>query len=366
MPAVALSLDELSKDLQEWIFRRNPMLVVGSGSSVAAGVPLSIDFPSMDALAEALCKHIPDRLSKDPEGIAQWAACEASLEELGLEGALHKHAISNQHLLSEIVQLVAACVAQPDTAFGKHTLSGDVSSFPLQRLVEFLLAGVPAHDPVLAVLTPNYDRLVEYACFLCGALCCTLFISHGVNCFDPDACDRAYRYVQTVRARGRLRGIPKRLRHVALFKPHGSIDWFQSKYGPVALGSEAEGLPRLMVTPGATKYETSLKIDVLDRHRQAANDAVSRAHALMFYGYGFNDGHLETALNASMTRHRPALILAKKLTPGAETIIEKYPHVWALAEGDSGATVCRHDGEETVIDEPIWDLDSFLSEVEEV
>jgi len=363
---VDLSLDKILRALQEEVFRRNPMLVVGSGSSLAAGVPYSIDFPGMEALAETLREHIPDRLSKHPEGLAQWASCEASLDKLGLEGALHKHTISNQHLLSEIVQLVGDCVAQPDTAFCKHVLSGDVLSFPLQRLIQRLLEGAPAYDPVVPVLTPNYDRLVEYACFLCGALCCTLFISHGVSCFDPDACARAYSYVQAVSARGRVKGLRKRLRHVALFKPHGSIDWFHSKYGPVALGSEAEGLPRLMVMPGATKYEASLKIDVLDRHRQAANDAVSRAHALMFYGYGFNDGHLETALNTSMTRHCPALILAKKLTPGAEAIIEKYPHVWALAEGDSGATVCRHDGEETVIEEPMWDLDRFLSEVVEV
>lgn len=358
---MTLDVGGIYQDLQENVFRRSPMLVLGCGASAATAATVGVSFPTMEGLSGALRENVPQRLAGRKNALDEWSRCEALLDGLGLEEALHEASIADDFLLQEIVSVTAETVELPDMQFRNHVLKGDVDSFPLHRLIEYLWESAPEISRVLHILTPNYDRIVEYACFLSTIPCSTMFFDFGLKCFEPDICSKALTEVHPSERRGRRRVKP--IPHVCLYKPHGSLDWFQSERGEVALGDSSAGLPRIMVTPGSTKYRASVTIPVLNRHREAGNAALKRADALMFYGYGFNDKHLESILDERLRKRAPALIIAKSLSPGAHAVAKKHPHVWAFQSAGEDATCCLHEGKEFVIGGRLWDLDKFLTEV---
>ncbi len=357
---MAPDVETVYGELQE-VFRRNPMLVVGCGASAATGDFVGLRFPTMADLAAELRRAIPQRLDGKPASLKAWKECDALLDALGLESALQKAVITDQLLLEQLVTVTGELIESTNVAFRDHLLAGNVATYPLQRLVDYLFDGAPAAYPVVNVLTPNYDRLVEYACFASRIPCCTQFFDFGIRCFDPDRCATA---LTELRRSERERLVRRqRTAHVAVFKPHGSLGWFQTQDRFVELHDARVNLPRVMVTPGATKYERSLGLSVLNHHREAANTAMKRADGLVFYGYGFNDTHLQTTLAERLALRVPTIILTETLTAAAEVIIAKYPHVWALERADGGITRCLHAGGEQTVDEPIWNLDQFMSSV---
>jgi len=357
---MAVDLDSIYRELQE-IFRHNPMLVVGSGSSAATGSCVDLSFPTMQDLAAKLREVVPDRLAGKTASLKAWSTFDALLDSYGLEEALQQALITDTHLLEQLVRVTAELVEEVDLAFRNHLLVGDIAAFPLQRLVEYLFESVPAAYPVVNVLTPNYDRLIEYACFASRIPCSTCFFGFGISCFDPGHSASAMTELRCTRKSRFSRPCPTA--HVALFKPHGSLGWYQSQTEFVELHDPDLNLPRIMVTPGATKYERSLTLEVLNHHREAANRAMKSAQALVFYGYGFNDAHLQTTLASRLAHGVPTIILTAELTPAAKKIAETYPHVWAFDQGDNNSARCIHQRQELTIDEPVWELHHFLSSV---
>jgi len=357
---MAPDVEAVYAELQD-VFRCSPMLVVGCGASATTGACVNLRFPTMGDLVAELRKRIPERLDGKLASLGAWGACDALLDDVGLEAALQKAAITDGPLLEELVDTAADLVEGLDVEFRERLLTGEVGTFPLQRLVKYLFESAPAAYPVVNVLTPNYDRLIEYACFASRIPCCTELFDYGVRCFDPDSCATALTEVSRLEGERRFRR--RRTGHIALFKPHGSLGWFQSNDRFVELHDARIELPRVMVTPGATKYERSLTVMVLNHHREAGNDAMKRAGALLFYGYGFNDSHLQTTLAERLARGVPTIILTKKLTQAAMGIIGRYPHIWAFDQADEDASRCLHNSNALTVAEPLWDLDWFVSSV---
>jgi len=173
-------------------------------------------------------------------------------------------------------------------------------------------------------------------------------------------------YVTAVTTTGKRRQKARIVPHVRLHKPHGSLSWYETPRGPMELFDPPEDLQRIMVAPGNQKYEQCLTSGVLDQHRVWANKAIREASAAVFYGYGFNDRHLETAVHERLERGMPAIVLAREFTDNTRQVVDQYRTVWGFESHNSGATVCVHDGESQGLEGRLWDLEVFLTSVLEV
>ena len=357
-------LDEetVYKELQD-VFRRQPMVVLGCGSSTATGGIFGIEFPGMEGLAQRLREKLPTRIDSVPDAKLQWKECDGLLDKLGLEGALQESAVKDQRLLREIVNVTAEAIGDPDRRFRELVARGKAKDYPLRRLVEFLVRSVAPWNPKIHIVTPNYDHLVEMTCDAANIRCVTHFEGIIIRCFNRDKVRHLATKLDSAKGRKRRGVVHRVLPHVLVYKPHGSLGWFQSPEGPVEVHDCSLDLDRIMVTPGVRKYESCLTSEVLDCHRQWANEAVRKADALFFYGYGFNDRHLETAISARLTERVPAVVLARKLSVGARSISKQHPHVWCLEEAQNGFTRCYQDGLIEIIKGSLWELGFFLKSV---
>lgn len=347
--------DDLLKALQG-VLRAGPALVLGSGSSIAAGQPHGVDFPSMQGLADALTVEIPRRVDSE-QAVGQWNACRAHMESgSDLETALQQVAVTDDTLLAAISAVVAEAVGTADTALRNGALRGQVTAqgFALSRLLRFLVDGVPATRPRVEVITPNYDHVVEYACLAAGIVCLTGFAPQGLPAFSSEV------HIEPTR---QVAGRQAAVGHVRLAKPHGSLNWVPVGEGYVELPGAPPDLPRLVVAPGSSKYRLTSTIDILDHHRDLAKRAIQNAVAILFYGYGFRDEHLQTSLQAALARGAPAVVLARELSNDAVCMAQTHRKVWALERADtSGTRVVSHGVDDTTAGD-LWNLESFLGEV---
>lgn len=154
-------------------------------------------------------------------------------------------------------------------------------------------------------------------------------------------------------------------KHIRVLKPHGSLDWFNYDGLPIRCGVALD-LPRLMITPGKTKYVRGYE-QPFDAHRNAANDAIDKAARFLILGFGFNDQQLETHLRPQIKSGRPCVIMTKALSANAAAVVQSSNAVLALSEravsGSLGTVVTSSAGEAFFPGRSLWDLESFLSEV---
>ena len=343
--------------------RRLPIVVLGCGSSIGAARLLNTSYPSMADLAEAI--RVGVGRSADTLGdaaLGEWKKCDALIDGIGLEEALQQAQTQDQSLLALIRRTVASTVGGADRKFGEALLADDCPQIPLAGLLAHLVKSVPRGSPTVHVVTTNYDHVVEYSCDTNAIPCITGFIGCRARAFRPEL---GWQGVVPLEPRASKRGklilLPRP--HVRLYKPHGSLSWVNTNRGPLDLATATEEHERIIAIPGISKYEICLTVDVLNRHRELANEAMRHAQAALFYGYGFNDKHLETTMRARLASGMPAIVLAHALTANAEATVTGYPNVWALSSSGSGNTILRKKGFETELEGSVWDLEHFLSTV---
>ena len=106
-----------------------------------------------------------------------------------------------------------------------------------------------------------------------------------------------------------------------------------------------------------------------DHHRSAGNDAIDAARALLIFGFGFNDRHLQTHLEPRLRDGTPALIAARTLTANARKVLDNAPQALALfrspgiPETDKSTTVLWRGDEVRCDGVDIWDLKELTQEV---
>ena len=340
-----MTLDDLKRKLQEHL-SDGLVTIVGLGLSASYGLP------TMGELSDHLRREIPIQLAGDND--EEWNTVESNLAGgSDLEAALD--AIPNgSRLVSMIVDQSAALMLEAEARAVQGILQSD-KRMPLSALVPHLLhAGDSAE-----IITTNYDRLIEVAVEMAGFRVDCAFPSAYYSRLDPEA------------SRQQLRGwVPdgRRVRkhnqrHVCLSKPHGSLDWFLVANEPVRSVLNL-GSPRLMVTPGASKYLRGYDVP-FDLHRERANGAIDQAARFLIIGYGFNDHHLETHLRLRLAAGTPAIVLTKQLTDRARQCVLDHPTMLALEESVDpfGTHVLTSSTSEVFEGISIWDLSNFVEEV---
>jgi hypothetical protein len=333
---------ELKRRLQDH-FSDGLVTVIGAGHSSSLGLP------SMHDIAQVLLTRVPEQLANDD---TSWQAVANELTRgKGLETALDQLQPDSE-LLDVIVTITAETVSTAETVVIDSVLRG-TQRFALCELMPHL-----AISDTTTIITTNYDRLVEIAAEMAGLAVDSSFVGQYVGRFDPDSARNALR--SRVVSRAKTLSMRYR-RHVVVRKPHGSLDWYAYNDKLWCCPYPVD-LPRLMITPGGTKFLRSHE-PPFDRHRELANHAVDKAARFLAIGYGFNDPHLQTHLKQRIEDSVPTLILARTLSDSARSLISQ-PSVIALERGDSNGTMVHMNGDShEIADCDLWSLDTFVSEI---
>ena len=341
-----MELNELKEAIQEF-FQENTVTVVGSGLSSAE------DIPGMRDLAKYLAEEMPKRIYDQPD-VDAWGKISSELEaQGGLEAALLRNK-PTERLEAVIRDLTARFVGEAEKKILVEVMQG-------KRVLRFsdYLARFNLRNDGITVITPNYDRLIEYACEFSKVRVDTLFVGNYFAHFNPN--QSKYMFCKGPVRRNNKQTLTYSPR-VTLYKPHGCLSWHMIDDEPYSIpNSSYEDC--LIITPGLNKYREGYS-SPFDIHRTKANDAIDAADRYIIIGYGFNDDHLETHLVRQLQRGKPALILARSIYEKTRELINNSDNIFALCRGNNDGTEVLTSAEQCFFDDiNLWDLREMLKEV---
>lgn len=321
-----------------------PLIVLGSGASVPYGLP------GMGSLGEHLAASQlpPGMTDKDISG---WTEFCATLPQTDLESALTEVSLTEavtQHIVSTTWKFLSAA----DVRVFEQVVANR-QSLPLTRLYQHLFQST-AQD--IQVVTPNYDRIAEYAAEA-GGYCAYTGFSFGL------LGHRAQNYVPKIFSGG------KQIRTVNVWKVHGSFSWFRDQHGVVVslppMAAPPAGMEPVIVTPGIDKYRRTHG-EPFRTLMQNADAAIRTAAAFLCVGYGFNDEHLQPLLvERCDSDSAPLVLMTKEISEKAHEFFKsgKCRKYLALEESLAGTRVFSNDipdGQE-IQGRSFWQLPEFLS-----
>lgn len=318
-----------------------PVVILGSGASAAHGIP------GMGPLATHLV-GLPIGTAWNATERFEWGAfCDALKAGTDLETAL-----GNVKLTPGQTEYVVAGTRDllfPFDADVFRNLLADRACLPLTRLLKHLFTSTHRY---IDIVTPNYDRLAEYAADA-GQFGFHTGFTQG--------------YLQ-VRARPIDRKARDPSRTVCIWKVHGSLDWFRAPNGQIigsgALHDTPSGHFPLMVTPGLDKYRLT--------HQEPfrtvfgySDAALESARSYLCIGYGFNDEHVQTKMiERCETNNVPLVIITKSLSNQSKNLLSngRIRRYAAIEESSIGIRIysSNYPMGMDLISEPIWQLTAFL------
>ncbi len=342
-----LDLDNLKLQLQRH-FSDGLVTVIGSGLSCAEGLP------GMGELADHLQAVIGDGLATTDAD--HWAKLAPLIAAKGLEAALLAMA-PTPALEIELVARTSELIAKREQEIVSQVFAG-------KRTLRFtkLLSHLLKPPTGLPVVTTNYDRLIEIAAEEAGLGVDSMFVGHFAGALNEQ--ESRLSFLREVSLRGKQVQYRYRPR-VNVFKPHGSLDWYQRDGNPVRYSGDLAS-PRLIITPGLNKFRNGYE-SPFDKHRERANSAIDRATRFLIIGYGFNDDHLETHLTPRIRNGIPTLLLTYSLSPNAMKLASECANVIAIQHAmvgsNKGSSIFINKVENQIADLALWELDTFISEV---
>ncbi|BAW80796.1 hypothetical conserved protein [Candidatus Nitrosoglobus terrae] len=346
--------DDFFKEIQE-VFRKTPVLLIGSGLSCGYGLP------NMGALTEHLATAVPGVLTTDGAQNA-WAqsveAVKANLEA-GLNGIPLSMAERGE-IVSAIREETAKLILERIIAAETIILGGIVAGgHAPSRLLKLLLDGSPQNAEGVHVITTNYDTLLELFCDLAELPLDTGFTGFRRRKPRPRPLFQT-QYNRVLAPEKRQQQVDHRLcKTVRLYKPHGSISWLETDEGLLEVLNDVSVARRAIVVPSPSKYQDVMVNTVFDAIRAEMNDVLAKAEALLCIGFGFNDDHLQGVIKCRLEAGMPVIIVTRDVTPNIEKLLRDHPHVIALFKSGDGAE-SHWRGKKLQSPEPFWQLDDFL------
>lgn len=331
-------IDKISKQAQDY-YQDTPVIILGSGASAAFGMS------GMRELSQHLIGNVVvDDLSSSNQ--KSWLEfCEQLNNGVDLESALHHVSLSTE--LTERVVISTWDLLMPEDLGVFDSALKDSRLFPLGKLMRHMFRSTIGE---LNVITPNYDRLAEYACeqenihHYCG-------FSHG--------------YRRAVVERSYL----KCKRQVNIWKVHGSLDWFVDDKGVISSLANVKNIPTglvpLIVTPGIDKYRNTHREPYKSTIHESDN-VIDAAKSYLCVGFGFNDEHIQEKLvNRCAKKDANIIVVTHKLSDSAKKFlfggnIDNYLAIEA-GNSDSESIVYSSLQEKPItVNENYWSLDGFL------
>lgn len=331
-------MDVVSKQAQDY-YKNTPVIILGSGASAA------YDMSGMWNLSQHLIETIEVEDLSQAE-VGSWAEfCELLNDNVDLESALHQVNLSQVLTNRVVLSTWALLVPQDIAAFEKSLI--DSSLFPLGTLLKHMFRSTTKQ---INIITPNYDRLAEYACEQENI--------HHYSGFSPG-----------------YRGSPvkkdylKCSRQVNIWKVHGSLGWFVNEQGVISSLSNIhripEGLTPLIVTPGIEKYRSTHK-EPYKTTIHEADDVIDAASSYLCVGFGFNDEHIQEKLvNRCAKDDATVIVITYKLSDSAKKFLFSGSPTRYLAieaqENDLNSVVYSSEFDDPVkIEGNYWSLNGFL------
>lgn len=336
--------EDVTKLAQKYIAKR-PVVILGCGASIPYGIP------SMPELAEVLL----DRITIDDD---VWQQFKKKLEETkDIEKSLHEVELSKP-LLERVVEETWKITAEKDIEV-YNRLIDDQTELALSRLFKYLLRTA---NPLISVVTTNYDRLAEYAANIAEAEVFTGFSSGWFQRFISDISELSYLH-QTIGYQGK----------VQILKVHGSLDWFRTtSQEPISIPL-SKNIPQncqpLIVTPGVSKYREVYK-DPFRTVMSQADNVLKTASCYLSVGFGFNDEHVQPNLVKRVHHDNiPIVIVTKNLTDSSrDAFLNNPPSEFLIIEEDregTGSIVYYPDkpAGELIKNLQLWKFHKFLDMV---
>ncbi len=332
----------LSKLAQDCV-SKTPVIILGSGASAAYGIP------GMPQLTNYLLK-VPCPAAATPDEAAKWSEFQTKISTTDLETVLDELRLP-ELLTRLIVESTWDYLAPFDyQVFEKAII--DHHLFPLTKLFRHLFNSTRRN---IHVVTPNYDRLAEYAADVGEFAHYTGFHYGHIRARAVNGQPAIYVDNPTGRT-------------VNIWKVHGSFDWFCDSSGivvglPVSKTRPADMSP-MIVTPGIEKYRLTHD-EPFHSIKSEADKALQNANAYLCIGYGFNDIHLQTTLvERCRGRDIPLVLLTKKISTRAKTFLKTtmYEKYLAVEESDSGSRIYSSEFSigVDIAGESAWQLGEFL------
>ncbi|WP_338661304.1 SIR2 family protein [Pararoseomonas sp. SCSIO 73927] len=346
--------DEVIKRIQD-LFRPSPVLLVGSGFSCGYGLP------GMWEVAQHLIGAL-NSSSMSRDAFSLWEAHRAEINEDFEKGLnqIPSGAPAREELVAEIRKLISRLIVNrtADAECRIRSVKNPQTEAPA-RLLKRIYAGIPQNTECAPIITTNYDTLLELFCDFAKLPLDTGFEGHRHRFFREGTIYRTLYRRESVQVKNIMQFEYRHFTNIRLLKPHGSVAWHSTDYGPVEILNHADAGSRAIVIPGPSKYEDALVMTLFDSVRTEMNACIRNASGLMCLGFGFNDAHLQGAIRDRLRYRMPMLILTKKLTANIEALLADHPHIISISEHPDGSS-CHADGSIYVSNEPIWTLDCFL------
>lgn len=331
-------------ELAQACLRQTPTIILGSGASVPHGIP------GMGPLGQHLSRsELPPTCQNEADQQA-WLQFLERIRVQDLESALSEVQVTPP-VLSHIVDTTWRFLNSADLSVFQRVVA-DRRHLPLSRLFSHLFRSTATS---VDVVTPNYDRIAEYAAEAAGFCAYTGFGFGllGARVGDPPA---------------RVHIGRRQMRTVNIWKVHGSFGWFADAFGSVVslppMAEPPTGMTPSIVTPGIEKYRRTHD-EPFRSAMHSADEAVRKAAGFLCVGFGFNDPHLQPLLTERCANPDiPLVLITKEISPTARQIFDsgRCARYLALEESPVGIRVFANempDGVE-IPGAPLWRLDQFL------
>ena len=192
-------------------------------------------------------------------------------------------------------------------------------------LCSFLLsfASRTATRERLHVFTTNYDRFIEYGCDWTGLRLVDRFVGHLSPIYRSSRVDVDIHYNPPG-----IRGEPRYLEGVVkLSKLHGSLDWRYEgtivrrigiAFGTKPIPPQNPEEECVLIYPNAAKDMETTEYPYADLFRDYAAALCRPNSALVTYGYGFGDDHINRVIRDMLTIPSTHLVIISWDDPGRD------------------------------------------------
>ncbi|MFG0239415.1 SIR2 family protein [Brevibacillus porteri] len=342
---------------------KKPVILVGSGTSAGVGIS------GMGALATWLIEKVEIQ-NLNPDEKTEWEKIKIRLlsDQMGLEMALQASGTNLTNTLTkEIVKQTWSLIAKDERiALLKISAGEDLVGF-----CRLFNRYQDTTKTAIHLITTNYDHLIEWSASAAGWLVWDGFENGSIA--RPLVTDELSKRMSRVVLAGK-NSFTESIKHVRVYKPHGSLSWFKKPDGSLIRISnispsdlsylEEIGLSPVIVTPGTGKY-LETHFEPYNNVMSEMNTIIRNASAFIFLGFGFNDEHILGSYYTNLRNNSiPKLILARTLSDTFHVMrgqgkITNY--VAAEMNGNNSKIYSDIISEDLVLNTDIWTLNGMLS-----
>lgn len=351
-----MDIDYIYSEIQNRLNTR-VALVIGTGASMA----VNYDF-GMPSLERKLKINIPNLIINDKKAQVDWCnVVEKINQNIDFENALNE--VKSEYLLDKIIVETGKHVASVSLNALQNVHKG---SIPLIHLLSSLKNLLSKSHPLLDIITPNYDLIIENALSHCSIPYTDGFWGGYIKKYNwKEAKGDFTRIVASSTARKGASEQKSMIPFVRLHKVHGSLNYFIQNEDVVRIDSlayfiEPSCYERFIITPGESKH----KRIVLNRDFYVEMDkTIEEAGTYLFIGYGFNDIDIDNKIRSKIEQGKQAIIVTKALTSNVGVQLIDNPNNIIIVDNNRGGAKIYHNNQEIDFDKPIWEIDKFTKEI---